>query len=131
MNSVTFVGYGLAFLIAVIIAARWIYLHHPALRDSNLDPPRNRRKQAGSHRPGSTRHRYPSTAARLILAPAGNCGRPSLPEYLLRARRLACTLCFCTPQKERNTRDGNFQQAAGGPSGPRWLPGQRSAWAFY
>jgi hypothetical protein len=40
MNSVTFVGYGLAFLIAVIIAARWIYLHHPALRDSNLDPPR-------------------------------------------------------------------------------------------
>ncbi|MGO4305794.1 MULTISPECIES: hypothetical protein [unclassified Cupriavidus] len=32
-NAVSFVGYGLAFLIAVIVAARWIYLHHPALRE--------------------------------------------------------------------------------------------------
>lgn len=42
MNSVTFVGYGLAFLIALIIAARWIYYHHPALRERDLDPPPRR-----------------------------------------------------------------------------------------
>ncbi|UBM08207.1 hypothetical protein [Cupriavidus metallidurans] len=60
MNSVTFVGYGLAFLIAVIIAARWIYLHHPALRDSNLDPPR---KSAGN-KPAATGPEVLDTATR-------------------------------------------------------------------
>ncbi|MBV8272381.1 MAG: hypothetical protein JO067_08925 [Cupriavidus sp.] len=39
MNSVTFVGYGLAFLIALIVAARWIYHHHPALREHDPAPP--------------------------------------------------------------------------------------------
>jgi hypothetical protein len=40
MNSVTsLVGYGLAFLAALIIAARWIYLNHPALRDGDRAPP--------------------------------------------------------------------------------------------
>jgi len=39
MNSVSFVGYGIAFLIALIIAARWIYRHHPALRERDPDPP--------------------------------------------------------------------------------------------
>jgi len=37
MHAVSFVGYALAFLVVIIVAARWIYRHHPALRDS--DPP--------------------------------------------------------------------------------------------
>ena len=39
MNSVTIVGYGLALLIALIIAARWISRNHPALRDCDPGPP--------------------------------------------------------------------------------------------
>jgi len=50
MNSVSLVGYGLAFLIAAIIAARWIYRHHPALRDGDLDPPKTCRDELqGGH----------------------------------------------------------------------------------
>lgn len=36
--AVSFVGYGLAFLIALIVAARWISRHHPALRDGDPHP---------------------------------------------------------------------------------------------
>ncbi|WP_172966179.1 hypothetical protein [Cupriavidus pauculus] len=51
MHAVSFVGYGVAFLVVVIVAARWIYRHHPALRD--LDPPVPRRdKRAGVPAPG-------------------------------------------------------------------------------
>ncbi|CAG2134732.1 hypothetical protein D3C87_1122920 [compost metagenome] len=35
--AVSFVGYVLAFLIALIVAARWISRHHPGLRDADAD----------------------------------------------------------------------------------------------
>ena len=40
MSAVSFVGYGLAFLAVVIIAARWIYRNHPALRETDPQPER-------------------------------------------------------------------------------------------
>lgn len=36
-NAVPFVGYYLAFLVALIAAARWISRHHPALRDCDAE----------------------------------------------------------------------------------------------
>lgn len=39
MNAVSFVGYILVFLVVVIVAARWIYLNHPALRDIDQTRP--------------------------------------------------------------------------------------------
>ncbi|MEN7528328.1 MULTISPECIES: hypothetical protein [unclassified Cupriavidus] len=39
MNAVSFVGYVLAFLAVIIVAARWIYRHHPALREFDPAPP--------------------------------------------------------------------------------------------
>jgi len=59
MGSVTFVGYGLAFLIALIIAARWIYRNHPALRERDPDPPAPRR-----HEPPDGRQDIPKATTR-------------------------------------------------------------------
>ncbi|WP_180862938.1 hypothetical protein [Cupriavidus pauculus] len=55
MNAVSFVGYALAFLAVIIIAARWIYRNHPALRDADPVPPD--RREGGAHPPrgGSSR----------------------------------------------------------------------------
>ncbi len=54
MNAVSFVGYVLAFLVAVIIAARWIYRNHPALRDADPTPSK-RPEDAVKPPPGSPR----------------------------------------------------------------------------
>lgn len=51
MNAVSFFGYVLAFLAVIIIAARWIYRNHPALRDSHPLPPD--RRDDGSRPPCS------------------------------------------------------------------------------
>lgn len=51
MNAVSFVGYVVAFLIVIIVAARWIYRNHPALRDTEPSPPDPR--QPGAKRPDS------------------------------------------------------------------------------
>lgn len=55
MNAVSFAGYALAFLAVIIIAARWIYRHHPALRDTDPQPPDRRRDDAQAPRPGQPR----------------------------------------------------------------------------
>ncbi|WP_227460883.1 hypothetical protein [Cupriavidus pauculus] len=38
MITVSLVGYFLVFLAVVIMAARWTYLNHPALRDADRAP---------------------------------------------------------------------------------------------
>lgn len=55
MNAVSFVGYALAFLAVIIIAARWIYRNHPALRDTDPLPPGRRSDGAGAPRGGPSR----------------------------------------------------------------------------
>ncbi|KAI3590541.1 hypothetical protein D9X30_4026 [Cupriavidus sp. U2] len=52
MHAVSFVGYALAFLAVIIIAARWIYRNHPALRDTDPPPPERRDDGAGARRGG-------------------------------------------------------------------------------
>ena len=55
MNAVSFVGYALAFLAVIIIAARWIYRNHPALRDTDPLPPERGEDGAGTPRSGPPR----------------------------------------------------------------------------
>ncbi|WP_156545675.1 hypothetical protein [Cupriavidus sp. D384] len=55
MIAVSFVGYALAFLAVIIIAARWIYRNHPALRDADPLPPAHREDGANAPRGGPPR----------------------------------------------------------------------------
>ncbi len=113
-NAVSFVGYVLAFLIALIVAARWISRHHPGLRDADAD-----RLARGTAHP----------AAHAGLNPPPSRNFPAPPRTYRRAA-FCCTMPRQSPvarqQKKKGTRMATSNKL---PAWTIWSP--LAAWAAF